>query len=41
VKQRVIKPDSLLFELVKSATDVAGIFAPVRLSYRLSEIGSK
>lgn len=39
IKRRVIKPDSLLFELVELGADAAGIFAPVRLFYRLLDMG--
>ena len=39
IKQRIIKPDSLLFELVELGAEAAGVFAPVRLFYRLLDAG--
>lgn len=41
IKRQIINSDSLLFELVELAVNAAGIFAPVRLFYRLLETGSR
>jgi hypothetical protein len=40
IKQQVINSDSLLFDLVESAANAAGIFAPVRLFHKLLGTGS-
>ncbi len=39
IKRRVIKPDSLLFELVELGAEAAGVFAPIRLFNRLLDSG--